>query len=436
MKHKLNKLKLKWKIFAYMLGFCGLLLFILWLFQTVFLTDMYKYIRKKEIKNAMVLVEENINSQNLQSILQYLTDNKEILITLSNEFVPPQPSIAHDKRDKRGMEVLTEEKEFVLNNNQTISLTFNAMITPVSATIDTLRYQLYIITCIMIILSILLALLIAKRVSKPIEVINNGAKVLSKGKYDIKFTGEGFLEIEELSSTLNTAAAELSKVENLRRELMANISHDLRTPLSLIYSYAEVMHDFPNEITPDQTQVIMDETTRLTSLVNDVLDISKLENGSQTLNLTRFNLTDSIRKTTERISLLVKKDGYNLSFVYSDEVFVNADEVKIIQAFYNLLINAINYSNDKRFVNINQIVNDNIVKIEVIDQGEGILTEDLPYIWDRYYKVDKNHKRAITGTGLGLSIVKNIMEMHGGSYGVESTLGKGSTFWFSQKIDN
>ena len=429
MKFKFNKLKLQWKIFAYMLGFCGLLLFILWLFQTVFLTDMYKSIRKKEIKNAMELVEENINSPNLQTILQYLSDNKEILVTPSSDFKPPQPNMNH--RDKRAMEVITETKEFTLQNNETISLTFNAMITPVSATIDTLRYQLYIITFIMITLSILLAFFIAKRVSKPIEVINDSAKALSKGKYDIEFTGKGFLEIEELSSTLNTAAAELSKVECLRRELMANISHDLRTPLSLIYSYAEVMHDFPNEISPEQTQVIMDETTRLTSLVNDVLDISKFENGEQSLNATTFNLTISIKETIERTSSLVKKDGYNLSFVYDEEVYVTADEVKIIQAFYNLLINAINYSNDNKIITIKQTVDDVIVKIEVIDNGDGILTEDLPYIWDRYYKVDKNHKRAITGTGLGLSIVKKIVEMHGGGYGVESTIGKGSTFWFS-----
>lgn len=430
MKFKLKKLKLQWKVFAYMLGFCGLLLFILWLFQTVFLNDMYKYIRKKEIKNAMELVEENINSPNLQTILQYLSDNKDILITPTNEFKPPQPNINRDKRDRHTMEVITETKEFKLQNNKTISLTFNAMITPVSATIDTLRYQLYIITFIMITLSIFLAFLIAKRVAKPIEVINDSAKALSKGKYDIEFTGEGFLEIEELSATLNTAATELSKVESLRRELMANISHDLRTPLSLIYSYAEVMHDFPKEISPEQTKVIMDETTRLTSLVNDVLDISKLENGKQTLNLTSFNLTNSIIETTNRISSLVKKDGYSLSFLYNEEVYVTADEVKIIQAFYNLLINAINYSNDNKLITIKQTVIGNVVKIEVIDNGEGILDEDLPYIWDRYYKVDKSHKRAITGTGLGLSIVKKIMEMHGGSYGVDSTLGEGSTFWF------
>ena len=198
----------------------------------------------------------------------------------------------------------------------------NSAISPVNATVTTLRVQLYVITGIMVILSILLALIIAKRVSKPIEEINKSAKILAKGNYDIRFNGQGFLEIDELSNTLNATATELSKVESLRRELMANISHDLRTPLSLIYSYAEIMHDFPDEIKPDHTQIIMDETDRLSTLVNDVLDISKLEEGMQRLNKTEFNITQNIMTTCNRIAALIEKDGYQISFSYDSEVSV------------------------------------------------------------------------------------------------------------------
>ena len=148
---------------------------------------------------------------------------------------------------------------------------------------------------------------------------------------------------KELSDTLNTAAHELSKVDNLRRELMANVSHDLRTPLSLIYSYAEMMHDFPDEITPGQTQVIMDETKRLNLLVNDILDLSKLEGCIHRINRYEFNLTAAIRETTQRMAELLKHEDYDISFEYDRELIVYADEVKIIQAFYNLLTNAINY---------------------------------------------------------------------------------------------
>jgi signal transduction histidine kinase len=272
--------------------------------------------------------------------------------------------------------------------------------------------------------------MIARRISQPIEEISECAKALASGDYDIRFGSRGFLEIGELSDTLNTAAVELSKVETLRRELMANVSHDLRTPLALIYSYAEMMHDFPTEVTPEQTQTVMDETKRLTSLVNDVLDVSRLESGTMELHPSRYNLTECLNDTILRTAELVKKDGYSIAFEQNGEVYVKADEIKITQAFYNLLINAVHYSTADKKITVRQSEADGKVKISVIDNGDGIAPENLPYIWDRYYKIDKKHKRAITGTGLGLSIVKKIVELHGGSYGVESEPGRGSTFWF------
>jgi signal transduction histidine kinase len=339
------------------------------------------------------------------------------------------------------------EKKIMLNNRPPLQsivylkkvdddkiILINSMISPINATITTLLYQLYYITGIMFVLSVLLAIIISKRISKPIENLNTNAKVLAKGNYDITFSSNEYKEVGELSDTLNVAATELKQVEMLRRELMANISHDLRTPLSLIYGYAEIMHDFPNEIKPEQTQTIMNETRRLTSLVNDVLDISKLESGIEKLNISMFNFTQSIKTTTDRIYELIKPEGYSLTFNYDKEVTLKADEIKITQVFYNLLVNAINYTGGDKTIVIRQIISNKNVKIEIIDTGNGISEENIPLIWDRYYKVDKNHKRAITGTGLGLSIVKNVIELHDGTYGVNSKIGKGSTFWFSLKI--
>jgi signal transduction histidine kinase len=111
-----------------------------------------------------------------------------------------------------------------------------------------------------------------------------------------------------------------------------------------------------------------------------------------------------------------------------------ADEAKITQALYNLLTNAVNYSTDDKHILVKQIRTQNRVRVEVHDHGDGIAPEHIPYIWDRYYKVDKKHRRAITGTGLGLSIVKKIFELHGAGYGVASALGKGSVFWFELDI--
>lgn len=427
----MDKLKLQWKIFIYLLGFCVLLLGILWLFQTVFLSDMYKFVRKLEIERAINLVERNINSSNLDDILQELEASKEITVRPTQSFAPPVLPVppAPGARGRRP-EAITRVHEYTLNDGRRVSLTFYAMITPVESTVSTLQLQLVVITLIMVLLATMIAVLISKRISRPIEQINQSAKSLARGDYDTEFHGTGYLEIKELSDTLNTAAVELSKVERLRRELIANISHDLRTPLAFIYSYAEMMHDFPDEVTPDQSQIIMDEAKRLTSLVNDMLDISQLEAGAVKLNKERYNLTESLRATINRMNELLKKEGYFLDFDASSEVFVEADEVKITQAVYNLLLNAINHSGANKYVLVRQYLRNGAVRVEVIDRGEGIKPSDLPYIWERYYKVDKTHKRPIMGTGLGLSIVKKVIDLHGGRCGVESEEGKGSTFWF------
>ena len=428
----MNKLRLKWKIFAFLLGFCALLLIILWLFQTVLLNDMYKFIRTKELSRVIATVEKEINNPDIQNVLVNIQITNDVVIARTQDFEQPQRP-GFDARGRRGnpmFEAITETREFTLLNGQTVSLTFYALIAPVSATVTTLRMQLCLVTGVMLILSVLLAILIAKRVSKPIEDISRSAQTLAKGDYSTRFTGKGFHEIIALSETLNTTAVELGRVEGLRRELMANVSHDLRTPLALIYSYAEMMNDFPGEITQEQTKIIMDETQRLSTLVNDVLDISKLENEIDRLNVTRFNLTNSISETIRRVAELLKNEGYEIQFIHNCDVYVDADATKISRTFYNLLINAINYSGERRTITVIQTLKEDLVRISVTDYGEGIAKEDMPLIWDRYYKSSKNHKRAVTGTGLGLSIVKKIIELHHGNYGVGSDVGKGSTFWF------
>ncbi len=412
-----------------LLTFCVFLLFILWLFQTVFLNDMYKMIRRNELHEAMALVEENINSPNFREILFQLETDRSVIVAPTRDFVKPQTP-APDGRGGVHPETIIETKEFTLPNGQVISLTFHAMITPVNATVSTLQIQLYIITVIMILASVAIALVLSDIIAKPLVRLNDGAKKLSKGNYNADFNGCGYLEVKELSDTLNSTAIELSKVDELRRELIANISHDLRTPLALIYSYAEMMQDFPDEISTTQVQTIMSETKRLSSLVNDILDVSKLETGTMELHMRNYNLTESINETVVRLSELLKNDGYSISFKHSEDVYVTADEAKITQTFYNLLTNAVNYSTGDKHIIVRQSRVQNSVRIEVHDHGDGIAPENIPYIWDRYYKVDKKHKRAITGTGLGLSIVKKIFELHGADYGVESELGKGSVFWF------
>lgn len=432
----MNKLRLKWKIFLFLLVFCGLLLVVLWLFQTVLLNDMYKFIRTRELNRVIATVEREINNPDIMAILRNIQYENDVMVAISQRFgTPPWPVL--EERVRRGLgifDAISETREFTLENGQTLYLTFYALIAPVNATVTTLRMQLYIVTGVMLTLAVLLAIIIASRVSKPIEDISRSAQTLAAGDYNTRFSGEGFYEIIALSETLNTTATELGRVEDLRRELLANVSHDLRTPLSLIYSYAEMMNDFPGEITREQTKTIMDETLRLSTLVNDVLDVSKLESEMDQLSIKRFNLTKSVSDTALRVGTLLKNDGFEILFTSDSDIYVDADEAKIDRAFYNMLTNAANYSGQSRMIIITQAVKGSMVRISVTDYGEGISKEDMPHIWDRYYKSSKNHKRAVTGTGLGLSIVKKIIELHQGNYGVGSDIGKGSTFWFELRI--
>ena len=309
-------------------------------------------------------------------------------------------------------------------------LLLESILSPVDATISTLKTQLIYISIILMILALGLAFLLSKSVTKSIIRVNKSAKKLGQGDFEVEFDGKDYREIAELSETLNHAASELAKVEGLQRELIANVSHDLRTPLTMIIAYSEVMRDIPGENTTENVQVVIEEAERLTNLVNDMLDVSKLQAGVIKLEKETFNLTANIERVMERYAKLKEQDGYQIQFSYDEEVMVEADVFKLSQVLYNLINNAINYTGENKQVEVIQTVEGDWVKIQVEDTGEGIAPEDLKNVWERYYKVDKNHKRAVQGTGLGLSIVKNILKLHEAEYGVESTVGKGSCFWF------
>ena len=194
-------------------------------------------------------------------------------------------------------EILILSRVITLPTGEERIILLNSTISPVDATVRTLRVQLSMVTVLMILLALCISLILSRHLAKPIVKVNETAKELARGKYDIVFDGGGYREISELNQTLNYTAGELSKVEGLRRELLANISHDLRTPLTMITGYAEMMRDIPGENTPENVQTIIDEASRLTRLVNDLLDLSKLQAGVQKLTVSTFGLTQMIRDT-------------------------------------------------------------------------------------------------------------------------------------------
>ena len=332
--------------------------------------------------------------------------------------------------ERNNAESLIHSSTFVDDNGKEYLLLLESVVTPSHSTVQTLRYQLYILTFAFIVISITTTIFFSKLIATPIENMNNSAKELAEGNYDVVFNGGAYKEVDQLSETLNYATSELSQVDQMRKDLIANVSHDLRTPLTLITGYGEVMRDIPGENTPENIQIIIDEATRLSSLVSDLIDISKIEAGTMKLEATTFCITDTIKDMFGRYNKLKEQDGFTFDFDYEEDVYVYADQLKISQVVYNLVNNAVNYSGESKAIRVRQSCQEDRVRIEVIDSGPGIPPDKLKNIWDRYYKVDKSHRSAKIGTGLGLSIVKTVLKLHKAQYGVFSTLGKGTTFWF------
>lgn len=311
-------------------------------------------------------------------------------------------------------------------------LLVNTSLVPVGSTVSIIKRQLMLITCILIIFAFVFTLFLSKHISKPIDKITESAKNLARGDFNTKFDGRGYLEVRQLADTLTYAEKELSRVDNMQRDLIANVSHDLRTPLTMLKAYAEMIRDLSGDNPVkrnEHLEIIINETDRLSLMVNDILDLSKLESGRQKLEPSAFQISAKLNEIIGRFKGISEKMGYSINFTPDTEKVVVCDVVKIEQVIYNLINNAINYTGKDKQVFVRQINTADGILIEVEDTGDGIEQEKINLIFDKYYR-SENHKREVVGTGLGLSIVKAVLKLHGYDYGVRSVLGEGSVFWF------
>ncbi len=299
------------------------------------------------------------------------------------------------------------------------------------------KSQLVYFIFLIVICSIIVSMILASKITKPIREITKKAKNIGEGKYDTVFPKNGVQEIEELSETLEEVQKELSKNEEIKRDLMANVSHDLKTPLTMVKAYAEMIKDIsykdPKKM-QEHLDIIIEEVDRLTVLVNDILDLSKEQNDVLMYNYEEYDLVKEIKKIIKRYSVMKETQDYKFKLELPKKAMVKADKNKINQVIYNLLNNAINYTGKDKLVTIRMTKEENDYLVEVIDTGKGIKEQEIKYIWDKYYKNDKNHQRNVVSTGLGLSIVKEILTRHNFSYGVTSKINHGSTFYFKINI--
>jgi signal transduction histidine kinase len=316
-----------------------------------------------------------------------------------------------------------------------VALYISTPLDPVNSTTDILRTQLVYITGISLLLSLIIAFFIARKFSRPVTSISAQAGRLAKGDYNASFAKGFCSELDELSSTLDHTAVELSKVETLRRELLANISHDLRTPLTMIKAYTELIRDISGDNKQKREanlEIISRESDRLMTLVSDVLDISVLQSGSEQMKPESFNLSGTAQRVVAQFRPLCGAEGIQIQASIEPDQYVYADERRITQVLYNFITNAVNHVGADKRIDVALRDMGGGARFEVADRGSGIDRDELPLIWDRYYKSQRGGTTKI-GTGLGLSIAKEVLTAHGARFGAESAPGQGSVFWFELK---
>ena len=297
-----------------------------------------------------------------------------------------------------------------------------------------LRWMSVITALVAIVLAFVVSGFVASFITRPVTEVTTRAQELARGNYEIRFRKDYFCaEISELSDALDHARSEIAKADTMQKELIANVSHDFKTPLTMIKAYASMIREISGENKRKRdahAQVIIDECDRLTMLVSDLLDLSKLRAGvAGEEQRTVFDLSEEVRSVAERFFYLRDTGGYRIETEIADGLYAYANKERIAQVFYNLIGNAVNYTGEDKRVLIRLYQKGENARFEVIDTGKGIPADELDNIWDRYYRSGSMHKRPVSGTGLGLSIVKNILLQHGCPFGAISEPGKGSCFW-------
>lgn len=468
---------LKWEIGKYLIIFCILTASIVFLFQIVLLQPMYEANKIKSIETVGSFVEKFIEDERLDEFVDYMQSQSDtcIMVYQSSSSGGMQGSIGNrgcmissitnserakfvtkaigSKNHSYLARVTNNSSDFGVDGDQgdnfdTIVYTkivnaadyssiimVSGNITPLNATTETLASQMRYIALFMIVAVAILTLLMYRHIAKPIIGITSNAKQLPQGKYTIDPKTNRYKEAADLNNTLVQAANDIQKADKAKRDLISNVSHDLRTPLTMIGGYGEMMIDLPEEKTDENIQVIVDETKRLNALVNDLLDMSRLQDGRIVLHKEVFDISALLKTQLQKYDVYRMQEGYTIESELLDTIYVSADKIRIEQVINNFLNNAVNYGGEAKHIIVREIKKENTVRIEVQDFGEGIDPEDLDNIWDRYYKVDKEHVRVANGSGIGLNIVKQLLELHGVPYGVKSSKGKGSTFYFEMPIE-
>lgn len=294
--------------------------------------------------------------------------------------------------------------------------------------LNTLNKLLILAMAIVGTLALIFGTYLAKRLSSPISRVIKTAEQISEGNYDDRVTEKSNThEIIELTGAINTLADNLGRQEMLRKRLTADVAHELRTPIANLQSHLEAMIDGVWKPGPDRLKSCHEEAVRLSKIVGDLETLARYDGENVILQKERFELTELIQTAALSFETECKTKNILLATNLAKQ-YITADKDKIMQVLINLLSNALKYTNEGGKIEVTTGGNDKSAWIAVKDSGLGISQEDLPFIFERFYRADRSRSRATGGSGIGLAVAKSLVTAHGGTLSVESVLGIGSEF--------
>ena len=339
------------------------------------------------------------------------------------------------------------------SNNETIVI----MSTPVASLKESVsisnRFLIYM-AIIGFIITVILTFIIAKMITNPILELAEISNKMGKLDFTAKYSGNRSDEIQTLGQNMNYMSDRLENaigklqeaneilkedirrkeaIDEMRKDFIANVSHELKTPIALIQGYAEGLNEGlceDEESRKYYTEVILDESEKMNKMVKQLLTLSSLESGNSILHKERFNLTSLVESVIESMSILIGEKNVNIVFDSTKDIYLNADEFKIEEVVTNYISNAIHHVKDSGEIRINISDHENIIGFSVYNTGNPIPEKDINNVWEKFFKLDKAHSRAYGGSGIGLSIVKAIVEAHNGTVAVRNIL-EGVEFSFN-----
>ncbi|MCK5129338.1 MAG: HAMP domain-containing protein [Clostridiales bacterium] len=362
---------------------------------------------------------KQLTIKEIQDYLQIVLEGKQVI--WENEFM---------SRFKKPM--LTIAQPVIFDEEIPFVVFIHTELSNLEPNILPIYRQIGTASIIAVVVSLILVFISSSHITQPLKEMSKMTKEIAKGNLSKRVKIESTDEIGTLAESFNNMAEELAKQEELRTGFVANVSHELRSPLTSIHGFAQGMLDgtIESEDNEQYLGIIVSETTRLTKLIKELLDLSQIESGTFPLNKKVYDINEQMRRILIRYIDKIEDKGINVEVNFrQDFCMVCADADRIEQIFVNLIDNAIKFTSEEGTITLWTHVCEGKALVGVNDTGEGIPREDLPFVFERFYKSDKSHTSK-KGTGLGLSIVKNIVEQHGHKITVNSTIGKGTSFAF------